>query len=260
MLVAYGFAYLILSNVEPHSFYQQAVVLEPRYEAEKDAVLRQMRDHLREMFSTGVERQKQIGRYVANPDSVTLHEFRIDPQGTVHFEADVQICDFDMGCASSVFPAWSYWVGLHATGIATSAHRVNFEIEDVRARNDRIWFHYPAARPAMNDDAIHDRINHVIEDQNLLFAFSPDSFEFPPPISQELAGLIEEMRGWPSPNTAEFAIRMFHLSATTITTTGYGDIVPLTSIARILTGSESLVGTVLLGLFIYSLTHQRQRS
>jgi hypothetical protein len=256
--ILYGFAYLVLSNLEPHSFYQEAVALEPRYQAEQKAVSRQLLDDLRNMFRAGAERRNDTGRYVVYPDSLLLRDFEIDSRGVVHIEADLEICDLEMGCGSAALPAWSYRIAFRASGRSASARSVVFEIDDVRVRNDRIWFHYPAARPPLSDDAINTRIHHVVEDRSVLFGLPSDSFEFHAPgASHELAGLIEEMRGWPSPATAEFAVRMFHLSATTITTTGYGDIVPLTSVARILTGSEALVGTVLLGLFIYSLPHHR---
>jgi len=45
-------------------------------------------------------------------------------------------------------------------------------------------------------------------------------------------------------------IRMFYLSSITITTLGYGDIVPLTSRARLLIALESLLGIMAIGLFL----------
>jgi len=47
--------------------------------------------------------------------------------------------------------------------------------------------------------------------------------------------------------------RMLYFSATTITTVGYGDVVPLSGIARFLAALEATVGVVLLGLFVVSL-------
>ena len=44
--------------------------------------------------------------------------------------------------------------------------------------------------------------------------------------------------------------RMFYLSAVTITTTGYGDIVPITTRSRIAVALESILGIFLIGLFI----------
>lgn len=54
--------------------------------------------------------------------------------------------------------------------------------------------------------------------------------------------------------------RMLYLSTVTITTVGYGDIVPLSGLARFLVGLEATLGIVLLGLFISSLTVQRKKS
>jgi Ion channel len=217
-------------------------------------------EDLREIFRAGDERQREAGNYMARADSVTFDGFEIDSKGFVHINAAVPVCDFEMGCGSSGVPAWSYYIAFRATGKLDRTFKIVFEIDEVWAKNDRIWFHYPATRPALSDDVVGARIRQVIENRPVLFALSPDTFFFRTPrASRELAGLMEEMGGWPSPDTAEFVVRMFHLSATTITTTGYGDIVPLTSAARILTGSEALVGTVLLGLFIYSLPINRRR-
>lgn len=44
--------------------------------------------------------------------------------------------------------------------------------------------------------------------------------------------------------------RMFYLSATTITTTGFGDIVPLSGFARFLCGAEAVLGWLIAGLFL----------
>jgi hypothetical protein len=54
--------------------------------------------------------------------------------------------------------------------------------------------------------------------------------------------------------------RMLYLSVVTINTLGYGDIVPLTGRARILTGLESMLGVVLLGAFASSLASRAASS
>lgn len=56
-------------------------------------------------------------------------------------------------------------------------------------------------------------------------------------------------QGDPSAVSGDFW-RMVYFSATTITTTGYGDIIPLTGPARALTGIEAVLGWVLAGLFL----------
>lgn len=50
--------------------------------------------------------------------------------------------------------------------------------------------------------------------------------------------------------------RMTYFSAITITTTGYGDILPLTDRARILAGAQATLGVVLVGLFLNALANR----
>jgi len=57
------------------------------------------------------------------------------------------------------------------------------------------------------------------------------------------------MNGFPSRTDGHF-VRMLYLSAGTISSFGFGDIVPLTTEARLLTLVESLIGLILIGLFL----------
>jgi hypothetical protein len=52
--------------------------------------------------------------------------------------------------------------------------------------------------------------------------------------------------------------RMLYLSAITVTTVGYGDIVPVTDGARIAVASEAILGIVVIGLFLNGLTARRK--
>ncbi len=51
--------------------------------------------------------------------------------------------------------------------------------------------------------------------------------------------------------------RMLYLSAVTITTLGYGDIAPIAGISRALVGFQSVLGIVLMGLFLNALSRDR---
>ena len=51
-------------------------------------------------------------------------------------------------------------------------------------------------------------------------------------------------------------VRMFYLSAVTITTLGYGDITPVTSIARFLVSMEAIAGVVLVGFFLNAIARK----
>lgn len=76
------------------------------------------------------------------------------------------------------------------------------------------------------------------------------------PISRELSDRIlafaDGMRGRPTHLPGNF-VRMLYLSAVTITTLGYGDIVPLTTLGRLCITAEAILGMVLIGLFLNSL-------
>jgi hypothetical protein len=67
----------------------------------------------------------------------------------------------------------------------------------------------------------------------------------------DLNAFLVGLSGEPS-EISGFFWRMLYLSATTITTTGFGDIVPLSGIARFLCGAEAVIGWLLAGLFLNS--------
>jgi len=54
--------------------------------------------------------------------------------------------------------------------------------------------------------------------------------------------------------------RMLYFSATTITTVGFGDIVPITTTARAFTAIEAIAGWLLAGLFLNSLASRIARN
>lgn len=60
-------------------------------------------------------------------------------------------------------------------------------------------------------------------------------------------------RGFPAQSSGSYA-RMLYLSAITITTVGFGDILPITDRARFAVAFEAVLGIVLIGLFLSALT------
>jgi Ion channel len=65
----------------------------------------------------------------------------------------------------------------------------------------------------------------------------------------EALEIVRAEEGFPASVAGTF-YRMLYFSAITITTVGYGDIVPLTGFARTLAAIEATIGIVLLGLFV----------
>lgn len=72
-------------------------------------------------------------------------------------------------------------------------------------------------------------------------------------LNKRILDLAKGAEGDPSKLGGNFW-RMFYLSAATITTLGYGDILPLTTVARIAVSVEAVCGIVLIGLFINTLS------
>ena len=73
-----------------------------------------------------------------------------------------------------------------------------------------------------------------------------------------LVAYANAVRGFPGEVSGRFR-RMLYLSTVTVTTLGYGDIVPLTTTARSLVASESILGIILIGLFLNSLARETRQ-
>ncbi len=82
------------------------------------------------------------------------------------------------------------------------------------------------------------------------------------PLSRPLYGDITGFwnaynKGQPAHVSGYYA-RILYLSAMTITTVGYGDIVPITPRARLYVALEAILGIILIGLFVNSLFQHRR--
>jgi hypothetical protein len=76
------------------------------------------------------------------------------------------------------------------------------------------------------------------------------------PLHEKILAFSHTVKGFPAKASGAY-VRMFYFSAVTITTLGYGDIVPITTTARILVAFESIAGIVLIGLFLNSLSREQ---
>jgi hypothetical protein len=75
--------------------------------------------------------------------------------------------------------------------------------------------------------------------------------------------LLELYLGWRAAHTGQpsrkngLIIRSLYLSVVTTTTLGYGDIVPLTSLARLLVAIQTILGVVITAVFLNALLNRR---
>ena len=85
-----------------------------------------------------------------------------------------------------------------------------------------------------------------------------NSFNVPEDLKERFRELRDEDEGRSTGRTRDtFARRTLYLSAVTITTVGYGDIVPLTDLARAAVATEAITGIILIGLFLNALAYER---
>jgi len=73
----------------------------------------------------------------------------------------------------------------------------------------------------------------------------------------EIRNYASGTRGFPAKSSGHF-MRLLYLSAITITTVGYGDILPITTLARALVASEAILGIIIIGFFLNSLWNERR--
>jgi hypothetical protein len=99
---------------------------------------------------------------------------------------------------------------------------------------------------------INKKFSDEHQSDSLGFVVLPDILE------RQLLAWAEARSGFPSRSPATFW-RLLYFSAITITTVGYGDILPVTTRARLWVGSEAVLGIVLIGLFLNSLAIKAQR-
>lgn len=82
----------------------------------------------------------------------------------------------------------------------------------------------------------------------------PPSVFIPQKLIERINAYYSALKGFPSPwySTRNFD-RMLYLSAMVITTTGPGDILPISRKARLLVTLESILGIIIIGIFLNSL-------
>jgi hypothetical protein len=74
-------------------------------------------------------------------------------------------------------------------------------------------------------------------------------------LEKKLQAWARATAGFPAQSSGTYW-RLLYLSAMTITTVGYGDILPITTRARLVLGGEAVLGIVIIGLFLNALARQ----
>jgi Ion channel len=241
-----------VAGINPHSFFQSTARFEPRYRGDERRVAQYLESDVRRVLALTVEADGQYGRYQPVVKDVSAHHLRVLPDQTIEFLVNVPIIDEELD-------------GLRYDILFTvRGNLIHYEGElDLRVKDYILRSVDQSSSPSAEAFPPPDRVREVAVGNPLWSIFRTGQV---PALTgpnfntqAEIKGLIEESEGWPSVRLAHYWVRMFYLSAITITTTGYGDILPLTTLARILTGVEALLGILWFGLFLYSLPQRSRR-
>jgi hypothetical protein len=92
-------------------------------------------------------------------------------------------------------------------------------------------------------------VSQILPCRSYPVGVSPLCIEAAQDLDKDIEDLIHLLRGQPEPGEGAFW-RMLYFSVCTITTLGFGDIVPVTPLARGLVTFEAFLGPLLLGVFL----------
>lgn len=112
----------------------------------------------------------------------------------------------------------------------------------------------PPAPPVLSAVEIGNSLQRFVALRNGDVVFS-DKLETPRELRDRMNGHAEAKDGYAGRATGSFW-RMVYLSTVTITTVGYGDIVPITTMARTLVAAEAVLGIVVIGLYLNALSQR----
>lgn len=242
LIPTFAFVYWLL----PYHFYHSTVQYEDVLSADADDILRDIRSSIIEEFkrSHGDFKAEQ-GDWSLNITSMSVHSLKPEADRT-RFTMRLE-----------------FW-GLNDMKGVQSSVPVNVYIEN------RMSF---GSKSPGEDLVVFKKPEIVNAKQlqvspSLIFPFKLNKSSWPAsaksdsvwfPVSESLHERIlafsQTVKGFPAKASGAYA-RMFYFSAVTITTLGYGDIVPITTMSRTLVAFESIIGIVLIGLFLNSLSRE----
>ena len=251
-----SFAFLYLASIPvfawiytllPNGFYHTTVQYENVLNADAQNILKQLRDEIIREFNEhhGTSR-KDVGQWRIDISNIQLRSLSSD-RGLMTFTPATELDGI-----GDLHGARAYNCTLDVTFEVRTKLAVGFP----RDPNRRITKQLTVQRNRVSEIPP----NIVFSSKGVGFAgVNPDLFflTLTQATQDNIVAFADAVRGFPSAATGSFP-RMFYFSAVTITTLGYGDIVPITSAARWLVASESILGILLAGLFVNSLLRERK--
>jgi hypothetical protein len=235
------FAVLYLQR--PHEFYHSTIQFEPHLEQDKASVT--------EILQGAVGRAYRHGR---DSEWQSDEGWRFDPdQLFVHLQSvEGRVVEFDvigvlLGHHVVRFLEMRFEVKFENSADETQLRSPEGELYCVSFLPDEPVEHYGLAAWQFlqwPDDLFPGVHNHASANVGHIWLTTSER--------ESTLAYLDAVAGVPGPSGANFE-RMLYLSIVTITTLGYGDVVPLTAQARLLVGCESVAGIVLVGLYLNAL-------
>jgi hypothetical protein len=130
-----------------------------------------------------------------------------------------------------------------ATKIDDNSKEYGVDLSDRKEVTDLLSEIFPSSRKEVRENSLMNNGRGYIVINNSL--------------ENRLVNYRNTLQGIPAKSEDNF-IRMLYLSSITITTVGFGDIVPTSSYTRILVSIEAVLGIILIGLFINSSYNNRK--
>jgi hypothetical protein len=219
-------SFAAIYSAMPNDFYHSTVAYEQSIADDERRVLRQIRleliDSYLRIHKTPAEKTRELARQ-ASFELINLHyengSYTVTMRGRDHYSfPDQRFVLREQEAIGFEFATAYYFAG-----------------EDVRG--EPLW-------PLDGYIALAIGTNRRPETEpDALLLYLPRAVQMP------LAAWRRAQAGFPGASSGRYW-RMLYVSSITITTVGYGDIVPLTNRARLIIAAEAVLGVVLVGLFL----------
>ncbi len=266
--LGYALIYLILIPVFatiyyflPEHFYHATIQYEKPIEADASKVLEELdkiiHDHFKKAYK-GEEPSFKDWKVSFNPS----HSLKIDSEN-VSFVLDFSLVLYgEHSFSTRTFnPIASFsW---RRDFINDSYDKNTIHIKQIYIEGLPSYFNRPSENSSNSSSEAKNSLSEANEISRILFPYdygnNPSNVILMPltnEINSKITEFAKSAQVIPLKPSGNY-VRMFYLSAATITTLGYGDIVPLTTTSRLLVSIEAILGIVIIGLFLNALAHER---
>lgn len=283
VLMVPSFAAVYTYLLPPKSFKHTNTQYEPQFEDEKKRFTHDLLDEIRGKFVSAHENSFDFGTWQIDPASFDLLDLEIGNR-QISFRVDLKCTQVNspkgLQMQTSAY-VYSDVKNFYHPSVPPDGHPdiltyrlVSVKSPDTLSTRERASALFDlqsrSGRGSAMSHANQKQTDNSITFAQFLFPSSVPELLSPLTVFERTDGERGQMAIMSLPDTLELALRsladsvdgfpsqdnfkrMCYLSGVTITTLGMGDIVPLTNRARFLVSAESLVGMILIGLFLNSL-------